>query len=96
MTPIANPLALGPELTIAHAATWHEALAGALAQRGGDLALDLGGVTDFDSSGVQLLLATRRSLVERGDALELQRASAAVRDALNRFGLAEMLPAATA
>ncbi|MDE2372254.1 MAG: STAS domain-containing protein [Burkholderiales bacterium] len=96
MSTIANPLPLGPEVTIAHAGAWHEALAGALAQRGGDLALDLEGVTDFDSSGVQLLLATRRSLVERGDALVVHRASAAVRDALTRFGLAEMLPAATA
>jgi anti-anti-sigma factor len=92
----AASLDLGPELTIAHAASWHETLTGALAGHAGDLPLDLAGVTDFDSSGVQLLLATRRSLAERGDALRIVAASAAVRDALATFGLLDLLPAARA
>ena len=87
------PLALGPELTIVQAAEAHASLAQALAGRTGDLQLDLGGVTDFDSAGVQLLLATRRSLAERGDALQLSAASAAVRDALGVFGLDSLLSA---
>ncbi len=83
---IEHTLALGPELTIAHAATAREALMDAWPPHG-DLALDLSGVTDFDSAGVQLLLAARRGLTERGDALQLVSPSAVVADALAVFGL---------
>lgn len=81
------PLALGPELTIAQAAAWRDALVDALCATEGDLALDLSGVTDIDSAGVQLLLATRRSLAERGAALQLRTPSADVRAALAVLGL---------
>jgi anti-anti-sigma factor len=91
-----RPLQLGPEVTIAHAAAWHETLARALADHRGELALDLAGVAEFDSAGVQLVLATRRSLAERGDALRIVAASAAVRDALATFGLHDLLPGAGA
>lgn len=86
-------LTLGPELTIAHAAEWHQRLAEA-SGAGGDLALDLGAVSDFDSAGVQLLLSARRSLAEAGACLVLQSASPTVRDALQVFGLDDLLPAA--
>jgi anti-sigma B factor antagonist len=84
-------LNLGTELTIAFAAACRDLLADALASRHGDLPLDLGGVVDFDSSGVQLLLAARRSLAERGDALVITAASPTVRDALALFGLRALL-----
>jgi anti-anti-sigma factor len=87
-------LVLGPDMTIAHAAGWYAALAAALQDTPTALALDLSGVTDFDSSAVQLLLATRRSLVERGDALHIVAASPAVSDALAVFGLQDLLVAA--
>jgi anti-anti-sigma factor len=92
-TPAAAPtcLVLGPEMTIAHAAGWHAALAAGLQAAPATLTLDLAGVTDFDSSGVQLLLATRRSLAERGDALHIVAASPAVSDALATFGLQDLL-----
>jgi anti-anti-sigma factor len=86
-------LALGPELTIAQAATAREALLQALQAGAGDLALDLSGVMDFDSAGVQLLLATRRSLQAQGRALVLHQPSAAVRDALQCLGLQPLLAA---
>jgi anti-sigma B factor antagonist len=88
------PLALGPELTIAHAAAWRDVLVDALCTASGDLALDLSGVTDIDSAGLQLLLATRRSVNERGAALVLHGASAPVVDALAVFGLNRHLDAA--
>jgi anti-sigma B factor antagonist len=88
----APPLALGPELTIAYAAAARDTLVSALQTGHGDLALDLAGVTDFDSSGVQLLLAARRSLAERGDMLQLLAPSATVQDALATFGLHDLLP----
>jgi anti-sigma B factor antagonist len=84
-------LVLGPELCIAFAATTQESLLAALNTSGGDLTVDLAGVTDFDSSAVQLLLATRRSLQERGHALHIAAASAAVRDGLKVFGLSDLL-----
>jgi anti-sigma B factor antagonist len=92
----ATVISLGPELTIPYAAVHHLSLLEKLADDG-DLALDLAGVSDFDSAGVQLLLSTRRTLAERGDALHIVGASAAVRDALELFGLADLMaePATT-
>jgi anti-anti-sigma factor len=90
-----KPMALGPELTIAYAAAAREQLLLALAASGsGDLHLDLGGVSDFDSSGVQLLLSAQASMHERGTRLHLATPSAAVRDALAIFGLTPILQAA--
>jgi anti-anti-sigma factor len=87
----ATSLALGPELTIAHAAEVHEQLLTAIDGSPGDLLLDLGGVSDFDSSAVQLLLSARLSLRSRDRSLQLVAASAAVRDALLTFGLGDLL-----
>ncbi len=91
-------LTLDPEVTIPFAAATREQLLEALRGHGaqGDVVLDLSGVTDFDSSGVQLLLALRHSLLARGNALQLQAPSASVRDALAIFGLAPTFGLATA
>lgn len=89
-------LALGPELTIPFAAATRDTLFDALHTQGaaaqGDLALDLSAVTEVDSAGLQLLLATRRSLAERGDALHLLAPSAPLREALAVLGLSHLLP----
>ena len=85
------PLALGPELTIAFAAATRDTLFDAMQTQVGDLTLELSGVTDVDSAGVQLLLATQRSLTERGDVLVLHAPSNTVRDALAVFGLSHLL-----
>ncbi len=92
MTTTCHTMALGPELTIPFAATTRDLLFDALHAQGGELALDLSGVTDIDSAGVQLLLATQRSLVERGNTLVLRTPSAPVREALAVFGLSHLLP----
>jgi anti-anti-sigma factor len=87
-------LALGPEMTIAYAAELRETLldaATAAAAADTDLLLDLAGVSDFDSSGVQLLLSARLSLQAHGHVLRLVACSAAVRDALRTFGLTDLL-----
>lgn len=83
---------MGPELTIAQAGQWREQLLAWMADGRTSLALDLGGVSDFDSAGVQLLLAARRSLAERGGSLNLTAASATVLDALRLYGLQDCLP----
>lgn len=85
---LSTPVALGPELTIARAAEHRERLLLALADADGDLHLDLAEVSDCDSSGVQLLLATHLSLLGRGRALVLLGPSPAVQQALATFGLA--------
>jgi anti-sigma B factor antagonist len=82
-----TPLALGPDLTIAQAASCRDALVDALCATTGDLVLDLQGVTDIDSAGLQLLLATRRSVAERGAALQLTGVSGTAAQALAVFGL---------
>lgn len=89
-------LAIGPEVTVAHAAELRERLLAAIADGRTSLGLDLSDVTDFDSAGVQLLLAARRTLSERGGALTIDRASSTVRGALEVFGLAVPLGLATA
>lgn len=89
--PVLGPNRLGPDMTIAHAATHRERLLEILAGQPGDLRLDLGGVSDIDSSGVQLLLATRLSLQQQGLALRLAPCSSAVREALSTFGLDTLL-----
>lgn len=89
--PAPGPDRLGPDMTIAHAATHREHLLAMLAGQPGDLRLDLGDVSDIDSSGVQLLLATRLSLQQQGLALRLSPCSSAVREALGTFGLDTLL-----
>ncbi len=84
---------VGPELTIAQAAAWRDQLLEWMADGRASLSLDLGPVSDFDSAGVQLLLAARRSLAERGGQLRITSASAPVRDALRVFGLDAALAA---
>lgn len=93
----ADLLALGPELTIAFAAATRDSLADAVAAHraagaAAALALDLSGVTEMDSAGVQLLLAARLSLSRQGQALHLHAPSRPVADALGTFGLHPWLP----
>jgi anti-sigma B factor antagonist len=62
---------------------------------GGVLAIDLSDVQACDSSGVQLLVAARRSVAARGQSLALQRASPAVREVFGRYGLDGLLACGT-
>lgn len=84
-------LALGPDLTINHAAALREQLLDAIGAGTADLCLDLSAVTDFDSSAVQCLIAARHSLATRGARLCLVAAGVPVQDALHRFGLQDLL-----
>ncbi|MDC8771614.1 STAS domain-containing protein [Roseateles albus] len=87
-TALPHSLDLGPELTIAQAADTHGLLLETLSRLDGrNLSLDLSGVSDFDSSAVQLLLATQRSMQERERQLTLLAPSAVVLAALRCYGL---------
>lgn len=86
-------LRLDGELTIPQAAALRDRLLAVLDTAPNGLALDLGDVEAFDSAGLQLLLATRNSLAERGLALTLSAASVPVAEALRVYGLQALLPA---
>jgi anti-sigma B factor antagonist len=78
-------------LSVVDAAQQREHLLALLDNQPGDLALDLGQVEEVDSAGVQLLLATARSLRERGHQLRLVRVSDPVQQALRTYGLGPQL-----
>lgn len=82
-------LAIEGELTIYRAAELRETLLAALAASPDvDLTLDLSGVTEFDSAGVQLLMAASKSAQARGRALRLVRHSPSVLDGFRVLDLA--------
>ena len=81
------------ELTIQHAASQCQRLREWL--DGGVLAIDLSGVDACDSSGVQILVAARRSAASRGQSLELLRASPAVLEVFGRYALDGLLATGT-
>ncbi len=80
------------DCTITGASSQHEAM---LAQwtelsqldLSGGLGVDLSEVTDFDTAGVQLLLALKRSGIEAGAPIVLQQPSEAVKMALTTYSL---------
>lgn len=74
-------------LGVVDAARQREQLLALLDSHPHDLHLDLTQVDEADSSGVQLLLATDRSLRERGHRLHLVQLSSAVEQALRTYGL---------
>jgi anti-anti-sigma factor len=91
---MAEALKLGSEWTIPHAAQLHEQLLTALlagAESAEAPVLDLSGVESMDSSGVQLLLALRRSLQERGQDLQITAASGAALAAFDTYHLRALL-----
>ncbi|MDP4302161.1 STAS domain-containing protein [Leptothrix discophora] len=100
-TPPATHHALHGELDIQQAQAQREALLAVLAANGGttqDLLLDLADVTACDSTGVQLLLATRNTLKLAGASLRIVQASPVVREVLRTYGLQGLIdePAAKA
>lgn len=89
MTANSTDLALEGELTIYSAAAQRDVLlAWSLTGSG---VVDLANITDCDSAGVQLLLATRATLAKDGRALVLRDPSQPVREALLGFGLTPAL-----
>lgn len=81
------------DVSIVQAAHWREHLLQAVAADAtgeGPFVVDAAGVADFDSAGVQLLLALRALLERDGRRLQLHAPSASVRDALAAYGLETM------
>lgn len=57
----------------------------------GCVRLDLSGVTEIDTSGLQLLLLARRACAATGKSFNFIKPSAAVRETLQLCGLAELV-----
>lgn len=76
----AHRLELDGELTIAVAAEQQGRLRAFLQQRTTAAEIDLSGVTELDTAGLQILLAARREAVQQGTALTFRDPSRAVRD----------------
>jgi anti-sigma B factor antagonist len=83
-------LQIDGEMTIYRAAELKDVLSGAVQSAVAEaraLALDLSGVTEFDSAGIQLLLVARREAERQGGALRLVALSPAVREVFALTGL---------
>lgn len=83
----AAPLVLDGELTIYRAAELKPLIVDAL-QAGGTLEIDLRGVSEIDSAGVQLLMLAKREAQSRGGKLHLVGHSPAVLDVFELLDLA--------
>jgi anti-anti-sigma factor len=81
---VSDGLALTGELTVYHAADIRQTLLAALAEHPDGLDIDLSGVTEIDSAGVQLLMAAKQAL---GGALSLSAHSAPVLEVFELFAL---------
>lgn len=80
-----DAVTLQGEWTIHAAATLRETMLAHVAA--GASAFDLQGITEMDSAGLQLLLATQRSLACSGLAMSLHHPSPAVAEVMRQYGL---------
>ncbi|MEV4141707.1 STAS domain-containing protein [Dactylosporangium sp. NPDC049742] len=79
MTVPARRLELDGELTIVAAAEQQARVRGFLAESPAPAELDLSGVTELDTAGLQILLAARREAEQRGTTLTFHDPSGPVR-----------------
>lgn len=79
------------ELTIYAAPRLKEELLVAVRARCGEASVDLSGVTELDTAGVQLLLMARRISLACGSRLRLVNPSAAAREVLGLCGLTDLV-----
>jgi len=79
------------EMTVYTAAELQPALVAALSAAGNTAGLDLASVAEFDSAGLQLLLASMRDATTKGANLHIVAASGAVREVLELCQRADLL-----
>ena len=83
----ANRLVMEQDMTIYHALEMKETLLAAL-QDCGELELDLSGVGDIDTSGMQLLIMVKREATRQHKLLRLVAHSNAVRELMDFYNMA--------
>jgi anti-sigma B factor antagonist len=91
----AGAIQIAGELTVYHAAETAQQLLARIGEAPA-LAIDLDGVTEFDSAGIQVLLVAQRAAVAAGGTLQLLRPSRPVLDVIETFALTELLAAPAA
>jgi len=79
------------EMTVYAAREFKQPLLDALAEGPASIQLDLSGVSEFDTAGLQLLVLARRELLAKGRSLRLAATSEIVREALTLCGALEPL-----
>lgn len=87
-------MSLDAEMTIHRAADLKQTVLGVLAGPAAPVELDLAGVTELDSAGVQLLLLVRTLARARQQELRVVACSAAARQVLSLLNLTETLAVA--
>ena len=88
---VAGGIRVCGEMTIYTAAQIKQPLVDAVCGNPDNIQLDLSGVSDFDTAGVQLLLLAHREALAGGRHLRLVAESHIVRDVLTLFGALGML-----
>ena len=76
-------------MTLLRAVELRDALLGALEQQGSPVEIDLSGVNELDSAGVQLLLLAKRTALAKSKELRLVGQSPAVIEVFTTLGLNE-------
>lgn len=79
------------ELTIYRALEHFDAMRAALDSNAKTIRLDLSGVSEIDSAGLQLLLLLRKKVESRSASLEIIQASAVVRELLQFCNLGKLI-----
>jgi len=80
-------LRVSGEMTIYHAEAMKAGVLGALMGEARVSAIDLSAVSEFDTSGLQVLLVARRLGEDRGTPLKLVNASSAVEETARLLGM---------
>ena len=80
------PLKIAGDLTIAAVAAQHALLARSVGQ-GSEVALDLSGIHECDTAGLQLIYSFRRTVLQRGERLRIVAVSLEIQELAAALGL---------
>jgi anti-anti-sigma regulatory factor len=80
------PLKIKGDLTIAAATPQHATLAGIIGQ-GSEVALDLSGIHECDTAGLQLIYSLQRSILQRKELLQIVAVSPEIQELAAALGL---------
>lgn len=80
---------VGPELNIVHAAETRQSWLSLIEPAHQVIEVDLSGVQEMDSAGLQLLLSLSKSSMQEGKQLQLIKPSRVVREVIELFDLGD-------
>jgi anti-sigma B factor antagonist len=88
---VAGGIRVTGEMTVYTATQIKQPLVDAIADGPANIQLDLAGVSEFDTAGVQLVLLVHREALARGRTVQLGAKSNIVREVLNLCGAGRLL-----